>query len=99
MPPARDRSSELRDVLQSLNAEPAPSVQADERKSGDIPILLTWLACLISTVAAILVGYSNFAAQDSSPKQIAAMALTFLQIGGAYVVARCVHEIILASRR
>jgi hypothetical protein len=90
--------SELRDVIQSLNQRPAsPSVEP-QRKPADVPVVVTWAACLMVTAFAIAGGYANFIAQDSSPKQIAAMALTFLEIGGTYVVARSVHEIIKASR-
>lgn len=98
MPPQTGRSAELREVLESLNTERTPEPPPASATSGDAALLLTWGACLVSSVIAILVGYGNFAAQDSSPKQIAAMALTFLELGGAYVLARCVHEIILAAR-
>lgn len=97
------RDAELRDVLRTLSEDrpssDAPVVANSQSPRGDIALMFTWAGCLLATIAILLVGYTNFVAQDSSPKQIAAMALTFLELGATYIVARCVHELVMASRR
>jgi hypothetical protein len=99
MPTTSPRDSELREVLTSLQLEQRDFDRQQAEKRGDGAITATWALCLVAVVIDLVVGYVQFTAQNSAPKQIAVAAYSAFGMAGSYILARCVHELITATRR
>lgn len=98
MPSTSPRDAEVRDVLTSLQREQLEFDQQQARAKPDSALVSTWGLCLAVVVLDLVVGYVQFTAQDTAPKQIAVAAYSAFGMGGSYIIARCVAEIIMAQR-